>query len=87
MEIQYELQPEDEPDIALPLLQNVVNDHIYASSEPTLMTLSHSKVNMQDIENENITDTESSAAIYIYRLTITKEINMLYCVCTLFIIK
>ena len=62
MEIQYELQPEDESDIALPLMQNVVNDHIYASSEPTLITLSHSKVNKQEIENENITDTESSAA-------------------------
>ena len=44
MEIQYELQPEDEPDIALPLFQNVVNDHIYSSSEPTLMSLSYSKV-------------------------------------------
>ena len=46
----------------MPLLQNVKNDHVYASSEPTLMTQSHSKVNMQDIEKNNITDTESSAA-------------------------
>ena len=61
MEILYELQPVDEPDIELPLLQNVVNNHIYNSSEPTLITLSHSNVNVQDIENKNIIDTESSA--------------------------